>query len=267
MVQPIGFIDSGVGGLTVVREALKQLPNESIIYLGDSARCPYGPRPQEEVKQFTWEMVRFLLEKKVKMIVIACNTATAVALDEIRANVSVPVIGVIHPGSLAAIKKTKTGKIAVLGTQGTIQSGVYEKILKEKDHQVMITNIACPKFVTLVESSQRHSSIAKKVVAETLQPIVHGQVDTVILGCTHFPLLRSAIQNVVGENVQLIDSGAETLTAVSTLLDYFNIAATYEENPTPRHDYYTTSSPELFKSLAEDWLGREIHVEKVKITE
>lgn len=267
MKQAIGFIDSGVGGLTVVKEALKQLPNESIIYLGDSARCPYGPRPAEEILSFTWELVRFLLSKQVKMIVIACNTATAIALDEIQQHIDIPIVGVIHPGSVAAIKQTKNQRIGILGTIGTIDSGVYQKTIQAKKRDIVIHNLACPKFVPLVESNQTHSAVAKKVVFETLKPLKQKGCDTVVLGCTHYPLLKDAIQNVLGENVHLIDSGVETITTVSTLLDYFHIAETADTNPTPKHEYFTTGSIKLFKQIAQQWLNdSKIEVKKVDLT-
>lgn len=249
---PIGFIDSGVGGLTVVKEAMKQLPNENIIYLGDTARCPYGPRPAEQVVEFTWQMTRFLLEKNIKMLVIACNTATAVALEEIKAALPIPVIGVIAPGARAALKTTDNQKIGVIGTVGTVRSGAYETELKDKAPETFVTSLPCPKFVPIVESHEYHSSIAKKVVAETLLPLQFKKIDTLILGCTHYPLLRPIVQNVMGKNVKLIDSGAETVNDVSTLLDYFNL------NNHPGNlrtcEFYTTGSEKMFQEIADDWL-------------
>lgn len=262
--KAIGFLDSGVGGLTVVKQAMKQLPNESIYYIGDSARCPYGPRPPEEVRRFTWELTQFLLKKDIKMLVIACNTATAVALEEIRAQVDIPVIGVIMPGSRAAIKYSTNHRIGVIGTKGTIDSKLYEKTLKEKDTSIETFGLSCPKFVPLVESNQIQSSIAKKVVSESLQPLKNLHLDTLILGCTHYPLLRSLIQNVMGSSVTLIDSGAETVSEVSTLLDSYELAVhSNPENKIERH-FYTTGSPLLFREIAEEWLeNKEFTVEKV----
>ena len=245
MSKAIGFIDSGVGGLTVLKEALKQLPHESMIFLGDSARCPYGNRTVEEIRKFTKEMVQFLLKKDVKMIVIACNTATAVVLEELQETLDIPVVGVIQPGSLAAIKQTKTQK---------------------KNHELRVTSLECPKFVPLVESNQTDSSIAKKVVAQTLQPLMGKEFDTLILGCTHYPLLKQRIQAVVGPQVTLIDSGAETVSTVSALLDFNHLAENYETNPSPTLEIYTTGSPILFKEIAENWLNRSpLTVEKVRL--
>lgn len=170
MKQPIGIIDSGVGGLTVAKEVMRQLPNEQIFYLGDTARCPYGPRTSEEVKTFTWQMTRFLLEKNIKMLVIACNTATAVALDEIRRELPIPVIGVIYPGARTAIKVTKNRRIGVIGTEGTVRSRAYEKALKSINHQVTVKSLACPKFVPLVESGEYFGPVAKKLLPRLYSP-------------------------------------------------------------------------------------------------
>lgn len=262
--KAIGFLDSGVGGLTVVKQAMKQLPNESIYYIGDSARCPYGPRPPEEIRRFTWELTQFLLKKDIKMLVIACNTATAVALEEIRDQIDIPVIGVIMPGSRAAIKYSTNHRIGVIGTKGTIDSKLYEKTLKEKDTSIETFGLSCPKFVPLVESNQIQSSIAKKVVSESLQPLKNLHLDTLILGCTHYPLLRSLIQNIMGPTVTLIDSGAETVSEVSTLLDSYKFAVhSNPENKVERH-FYTTGSPLLFREIAENWLeNKDFTVEKV----
>ncbi|NSN54133.1 glutamate racemase [Enterococcus faecalis] len=254
--EAIGLIDSGVGGLTVLKEALKQLPNERLIYLGDTARCPYGPRPAEQVVQFTWEMADFLLKKRIKMLVIACNTATAVALEEIKAALPIPVVGVILPGARAAVKVTKNNKIGVIGTLGTIKSASYEIAIKSKAPTIEVTSLACPKFVPIVESNQYRSSVAKKIVAETLQALQLKGLDTLILGCTHYPLLRPVIQNVMGSHVTLIDSGAETVGEVSMLLDYFDIAHT-PEAPTQPHEFYTTGSAKMFEEIASSWLDIE----------
>jgi len=263
--QPIGFIDSGVGGLTVVKEAMKQLPNENFIYLGDTARCPYGPRPKEQVIQFTWEMAHFLLNKKIKMLVIACNTATAVALDEIKEQLQIPVVGVIMPGTRAAVKATKNHRIGVIGTKGTVKSASYKRAIKEKNENTKVTSLACPKFVPIVESNQIHSSVAKKIVFETLLPLKNKHLDTLILGCTHYPLLRPVIQDAMGQDVTLIDSGAETISEVSMLLDYFNIFNA-ENKKMGYAEFYTTGSTHLFDQIAQEWLDKgEIQSKQVTL--
>lgn len=249
----IGLIDSGVGGLTVLKEALKQLPNENLIYLGDTARCPYGPRPADQVIEFTRQMTQFLVQKNIKLLVIACNTATAVALDVIRQEIAIPVVGVILPGTRAAVKTTQNHQVAVIGTEGTIKSASYQKAIQSKIPNVKVYSLACPKFVSLVESNQFLSPVAKKVVAETLLPLQYSGMDTLILGCTHYPLLRPIIQNVVGSQVHLIDSGAETVGEVSVLLDYFEIANSID-NKTPNYEFYTTGSTKMFDEIANEWL-------------
>jgi len=254
--RPIGVIDSGVGGLTVAKEIMRQLPHEQIIYMGDTARCPYGPRPAEEVKIFTWQMTRFLLEKDIKMLVIACNTATAVVLDEIRKELSIPVLGVIQPGARAAIKASKNNRIGVIGTIGTVKSAAYEKALKRVNKRAKVTSLACPKFVPLVESGEYEGPVAKKIIAETLHPLKNKGLDTLILGCTHYPLLENIIQNVMGSDVKVISSGEETASEVSTIL--FHDGLLNVEEAEPDHVFYTTGSTRMFSKIASDWLGKPI---------
>lgn len=263
--RPIGFLDSGVGGLTVVKELIRQLPHEEIVYIGDSARAPYGPRPADQIREYTWQLVKFLLTKNVKMIVFACNTATAVAWEEIKAALDIPVLGVILPGSSAAIKVTQGKKLGVIATPMTISSDIYRQKVQLLDPQVEVISMACPKFVPLVESNQTQSSIAKKVVYETLAPLV-GKVDTLILGCTHYPLLRPIIQNVMGPEVALIDSGAEMVRDISVLLNYFEINRSREAKA--KNDcFYTTAGVTSFQEMAESWLGKAICVEQINLEE
>lgn len=259
--RPIGFLDSGVGGLTVVRELMRQLPHEEIIYIGDSARAPYGPRPTEQIRDYTWQLVRFLLTRDVKMIVFACNTATAVAWEEVKKTLDIPVLGVILPGASAAIKATRSDKVGVLGTQVTIQSDIYRKKIQALSPETKVVSLACPKFVPLVESNSYQSSLAKKIIYETLGSL-KGKVDTVVLGCTHYPLLRPIIQNVMGQDVKLIDSGAECARDISVLLNYFEINRSRVAK-SKEHQFYTTASPKAFREIAENWLNKTIDVEHV----
>lgn len=264
MKQPIGMIDSGVGGLTVAKEVMRQLPNEKIIYLGDTARCPYGPRTTREVKKFTWELTTFLLEKNIKMLVIACNTATAAALDEIRKELTIPVIGVINPGARAAIKRTRNYRVGIIGTVGTVKSGAYEKALKSLNSRLFVSSHACPKFVPLVESGEYDGPIAEKIVEEALKPLLDQNLDTLILGCTHYPLLGPLIKNVMGETVNVISSGGETAREVSAILQYNGLLDTCEE--TPEHEFYTTGSKWIFSKIASQWLKMPIpNVNKIKL--
>jgi glutamate racemase len=262
--QAIGVIDSGVGGLTVAKEVIRQLPNEKIIYLGDTARCPYGPRTTKEVKRFTWEMTSFLLEKKIKMLVIACNTATAAALDEIRNELSIPVLGVINPGARAAIKQTKNYRVGIIGTEGTVKSGAYEKALKSLNSRLYVTSLACPKFVPLVESNEFNGPIAERIVDESLKPMLNQKLDTLILGCTHYPLLEPVIKKTMGETVSVISSGDETAREISAILQYNGLLDTDEEEP--KHEYFTTGSRRIFSKIASQWLGVPIqNVQKIKL--
>lgn len=253
---PIGFIDSGVGGLTVVKQSLRQLPNESIIYLGDNARCPYGPRPLEEVKKYIWQLTNFLREKGIKMLVIACNTGTAAALDDIRATLAIPVVGVIHPGSRAAIKHTVNNRIGIIGTQGTINSELYELVLKEKVEHLSVTSVACPEFVEIAESTMFNDSDIQTIVEKRLKAFEQTDIDTLVLGCTHYPLLSETIQSTIGDKVHLIDSGKETINEVSTLLDYFNLSRSADDaiNEPATQEYYTTGNSEQFSKIASQWL-------------
>jgi glutamate racemase len=261
--RPIGVIDSGVGGLTVAKEIMRQLPKEQIIYLGDTARCPYGPRPVQEIRQFTWEMTNYLLQYNIKMLVIACNTATAVVLEEIREQLDIPVLGVVHPGARAALKATKNGNIGVIGTVGTVKSGAYERALKSINPHVHVESLACPKFVPLVESGNFEGEEARKIVAESLEPFKSSNMDVLILGCTHYPLLSPLIKEYMGKRVKLICSGAETAREVSAILHHSHLLYTGEREE--KHLFFTTGPKELFEKIASKWFGKP--VERVQTIE
>ncbi|MDT8859475.1 glutamate racemase [Alkalihalobacillus sp. MEB130] len=260
MDRPIGVIDSGLGGLTVAKEIMRQLPKEEIVYIGDSARCPYGPRTEEEVRKFTWEMIDHLLEEKMKMLVIACNTATAVVLEEVKRELSIPVVGVVHPGAISALKVTKRDHVAIIGTTGTIRSQAYEKALKAINSEVKVESLACPPFVPLVERGVFEGEEAERIVDETLKPLDDLLFDTLILGCTHYPLLKDVIGKRLGDNIQLISSGDETAREVSSLLYHNNLLFT--EDRQPNHRFFTTGDADRFKVLADQWL--EMNVDCVK---
>ncbi len=265
---PIGFIDSGLGGLTVVKQSLKQLPNESIIYLGDNARCPYGPRSLDEVRRYIWQLTNFLREQGIKMLVIACNTGTAAALSEIRQTLAIPVVGVIHSGSRAAIKETKNNHIGIIGTQGTIESGLYSKTITKKSAAVRVDSLACPSFVDLVENNQLKETTTQNHVDEVLEPLIKTGIDTLVLGCTHYPLMKENIQKAVGNKIHLIDSGVETINEVSMLLDYFNLSRTAGEAAKypATQTYFTTGEVEPFRQVASSWLkSADLKINKVNI--
>jgi glutamate racemase len=263
LTRPIGIIDSGVGGLTVAKEVMRQLPNENILYMGDTARCPYGPRPMEDVKKFTWQLTRYLLDKDIKMLIIACNTATAAVLEEIRDELPIPVIGVIHPGARAALKVTKSLHIGVIGTIGTVKSHAYDEALQSINRNVHVDSLACPKFVPIVESGEFEGPIVKRVVAETLMPLKKKNMDTLILGCTHYPLLGNVISKFMGEDVKVISSGEETAREASVILHHSNMMN--PGNQKAEHRFYTTGSKDIFGKIASSWLGIEINIQTVKV--
>ncbi|GGH83691.1 glutamate racemase [Pullulanibacillus pueri] len=262
MNKPIGVIDSGVGGLTVAKEIIRQRPNESILYLGDTARCPYGPRPTEEVRELTWQMVRHLLKQDIKMLVIACNTATAVAFEEIRDTLPIPVVGVINPGARSALQVTRNYNVGVIGTVGTIKSKAYEHALQEIHPQIQVTSLACPLFVPLVEAGTLHSQEAKDIIAESLKPLKETDIDTLILGCTHYPLLKTLIQEVMGDDIHLIDSAKETAREMSTIISHNNIAAT---STTPNHQFYSTGGQHVLRNLVNQWLQLRSSVNRISL--
>ena len=245
--RPIGFLDSGVGGLTVVRELMRQLPHEEVVYIGDSARAPYGPRPADQIRDYTWEMVRFLLTKNVKMIVLACNTATAVVWEEVKEALDIPVLGVILPGASAAIKATKSKRIGVIGTPMTVASDIYRKKIQSLSPEMAVESLACPKFVPLVESNELQSSVTKKVVYETLKPLA-GKVDTLVLGCTHYPLLYKTFGRIMGEEVSLVNPAYETAKELKSLLESENLCAV--DDGEVFHDFYVSDMAERFSDFA-----------------
>ncbi|MFC5703816.1 glutamate racemase [Cohnella faecalis] len=261
MQRAIAVLDSGVGGLTVVKEVMRQLPREKIIYFGDTARAPYGPRAAEEVLAFTREIVDYLSQYKPKMIVIACNTATAVALQDIRARVRIPVIGVINPGARAAIGKSKTGKIGVIGTDGTIKSRAYDHALRCLSPRVEIVSLACPKLVPLVEDGDFHSEETRSIVVESLEALRGVPMDCLILGCTHYPFLSEMISSYMGESVHLISSADETAREISTILHENNQLAGRDERPI--HQFFCSGEPRKFQEIAQAWLGAQIRLSPV----
>lgn len=264
MKRAIGVLDSGVGGLTVVKELMRQLPKEEIIYIGDTLRCPYGPRSREEIRAYTWELINFLVAKQVKMIVIACNTATAVVLKEAREQLDIPIIGVIDPGARAAVKVTRNKQIGVIGTQMTVESRSYVKALRHVEGEVEVVSLACPPFVPLVESGRTSGPTVRQIVKETLAPFLHERFDTLILGCTHYPILAPVIASVLGPNVKLISSGDETALEVAAILDYQQLGC--ETTSSPSHQFYATGDVDLFNRLATEWLGRKVVAEKVEVS-
>lgn len=256
--KPIGVIDSGVGGLTVALELMRQLPREKLIYLGDTKRCPYGPRTKEEVQQFTWEMVDFLLEKEIKLLVIACNTATAYTIDDLKEKLDIPVIGVINPGARAAIKATINQEIGIIGTEGTVKSGAYPDALKQINPELHVQALACPLFVPLVEKGVFTGEEARMVVESTLEPLVEdNDMDTLILGCTHYPLLKPLIKEVVGDQVAVISSSEETARETSAVLEIKQLQN--KSGLQQVHEIYSTGDMEIFNRIATKIFQNAIH--------
>ena len=253
---PIGIFDSGVGGLTVARAILDQLPNESTLYIGDTARGPYGPRPLAEVREFALETMDFLVEQGVKAIVIACNTASAAMLRDARERYSVPVIEVIQPAVRRAVAATRTGNIGVIGTRATIDSKAYVDAFAAAP-QLNITSIACPLFVEFVERGETSGAEITKVARDYLTPVMQADVDTLVLGCTHYPLLTGVISYVMGEGVTLVSSAEETAKDLYRTLVENGLLRTQSSIPAT-HRFLATGDAKAFETLARRFLGPEV---------
>jgi glutamate racemase len=253
---PIGIFDSGVGGLTVARAILDQLPHESILYIGDTARGPYGPRPLAEVRDFSLETLDFLVEQGVKALVIACNTASAAMLRDARERYSVPVIEVIQPAVRRAVAATRTGKVGVIGTRATIDSQAYLDAFAAAPH-LEITSTACPKFVEFVERGETSGEAITQVAREYLQPMVDADVDTLVLGCTHYPLLTGVISYVMGNDVSLVSSAEETAKDLYRVLVEGSLLRDAGA-PAPTHRFLATGDAKAFEGLARRFLGPEV---------
>ena len=253
---PIGIFDSGVGGLTVARAILDQLPNESTLYIGDTARGPYGPRPLAEVREFALETMDFLVEQGVKAIVIACNTASAAMLRDARERYSVPVIEVIQPAVRRAVAATRTGNIGVIGTRATIDSKAYVDAFAAAP-QLQITSIACPLFVEYVERGETSGAEITKIAREYLAPVMDATVDTLVLGCTHYPLLTGVISYVMGEGVTLVSSAEETAKDLYRTLVENGLLRSQSSTPAT-HRFLATGDAKAFETLARRFLGPEV---------
>ena len=257
---PIGVFDSGVGGMTVAREIMRQMPEEKIVYFGDTARVPYGSKSKNTILKYSRQIVRFLMTKNVKAIVIACNTASAFALVEISKEIDIPIIGVIKPGAKVAADATHNGKIGVIGTEGTIRSGLYTKILKQFDENLEIIGKACPLFCPLVEEGMWHDSVTDEIARRYLEQLKKEEVDTLILGCTHYPLIRSTIRNIMGEGIQLVNPAYETAVSLRRILEWKDLATEEHGNvKSQQYDFYVSDDPEKFQQFANSILPFEIN--------
>ena len=251
---PIGVFDSGIGGLTVVAAIMRALPNERVVYVGDTARVPYGPKSPETVVRYSRQIASWLLDQQVKAIVIACNTATAHALDVLRHECPVPVIGVVQPGARAAVGASRNARIGVIGTSGTINSGAYHRAIATLSPDATVFGAACPLFVPLVEEGWVDHP-ATRLIAETyLHPIRDAHVDTLVLGCTHYPLLAPIIADVVGRDVTLVDSAAETARALRDALNERGITRSTIDGA-PDHRFIATDAPDTFRRVGQRFIG------------
>lgn len=250
---PVGVFDSGIGGLTVAQEVIRQLPHESVIYFGDTARVPYGPKSPETVRRYSREIAAFLRDQGVKNIVIACNTATAHALGALREEMDMPVIGVVEPGARAAVAASRREHIGVIGTVGTIRSGAYERAIRAIDPDAEITTRACPLFVPLIEEGWTDHDATRLIAREYLEPLIAADIDTLVLGCTHYPLIKHLLREVLGPDVRLIDSAEETAAETARTLAAANLAASPGAEPVYR--FIASDDPLQFLQLGQRFLG------------
>ncbi|HUD00196.1 MAG TPA: glutamate racemase [Candidatus Polarisedimenticolaceae bacterium] len=251
----IGVFDSGIGGLTVLQKLIEMLPTENTVYLGDTARAPYGTKSIETVVRYSFENTEFLIEKGVKLVVVACNTSTALALEALREKVNVPLIGVIEPGVRKALLLTKNKKVGVIGTEATIQSGAYTKILKTHAADIEVYSRACPMFVPLVEEGWIDNGVASLTVEVYLGSLKQSGIDTLILGCTHYPLLKKAIRNYMGSAVQLVDSAEEIAREVGMALEKQSLA---RRDGTGNHSFFVTDAADRFIKVGGRFLGEKV---------
>ena len=259
---PVGVFDSGVGGLTVAREIMRQLPNENLVYFGDTARVPYGSKSQDTIIRYSKQIVNFLKTKDLKAIVIACNTASALALEAVQKEFDIPIIGVVEPGARAALEMTRTKKIGVIGTEATVRSSIYSKLIEKRDSEASVTGCACPLFVPLVEEGFAKHKVTGEIIDHYLAPFKESDIDSLILGCTHYPLLRSRIREYLGDKIQLVNPAYETALDLKRLLEKEGIL---NDNPSKEHaeyHFYVSDAAEKFMQFANSILPYDIHTTK-----
>jgi glutamate racemase len=254
--KAIGIFDSGVGGLTVLKEIHRTLPQEDTVYLGDTARVPYGTKSPETVVRYSRQITEFLVSRDIKLLVVACNTASAVALDSLKEEFAIPIVGVIEPGARRAVAVTQSGKVAVIGTEGTVKSSAYTKAIKRLAPEVQVVTRACPLFVPLAEEGWVDNEVARLTAETYLQGLREEGIDTLVLGCTHYPLLKKIIANAVGPDVKLVDSAEETARTVAEILASDGLL-----RPTPEqgnHHYFVTDVPAGFIRVGNRFLGGKL---------
>lgn len=259
--EPIGIFDSGVGGLTVTREIMRQLPGENLIYFGDTARVPYGSKSKETIIRYSTQIVNFLRTRKVKAIVIACNTASAFALEELQRQIDIPVLGVIWPGAISAAAATKNHHVGIIGTAGTVKSRVYDKYLGQIDPEITVVSKACPLFVPLVEEGLTEDRVTEDIAGRYLEEFKEYDVDTLVLGCTHYPLLRHTIGRIMGNGVTLVNPAYETAKSLKQLLAERNLLNLSGEEV--HHEYCASDMTDQFASFADHVLP--CRVEQIRV--
>ena len=254
--KPVGVFDSGVGGLTVVNQLIKSLPQEDIIYFGDTAHLPYGSKSKESVIRFSLDIANFLQAQKVKIIVVACNTASSFALSSLRENIEIPVIGVIEPGAQAAVDATRNFKIGIIGTEGTIKSRAFEEAIRKIDKNVKVFSRACPLFVPLVEEGWLDEPETSQIAEKYLSPMKDEGIDTLILGCTHYPLLKELLSRIMGQEISLIDTAEATAKAVERRLGEKNLLRKGSRKAV--YKFFVSDDPEKFLQLGRRFLGKNV---------
>ncbi len=261
--RPVGIFDSGLGGLTVVKAVQKQLPNENLVYFGDTARIPYGSKSQDTIIHYTRQIIRFLMKKeRVKVLVVACNTSSAWALQQVKREFDIPILGVINPGAQAAVEATRNGRVGVIGTEGTIYSDAYPEALHALNPKTKVFTQACPLFVPLVEESKLSGPVIEAVAREYLRPLLRSKIDTLLLGCTHYPLLKPVLQKIAGPKVRIVDSAEETAKSLRLNLESYG----GESSGRGSSKFYVSDLSRKFKEHAQKFLGRPIaKVEKIFI--
>ena len=263
--KAVALLDSGVGGLTVVKEINRQLPKEHVVYFGDTARMPYGPRPSGQVRLFAYQIIDFLLTQQIKMIIIACNSAASAGLEDYREQVGLPLLDVIEPGVRAALRQTVNRKVGVIGTTGTIESGAYQRVFHRLAPDVQVFSRSCPLFVLVVENELTHTPEVLGVAEQYLHPLKKAGVDTLILGCTHYPLLADVIGAVMGPHVRLISSAQETASEARRILETKELL--HPPGGTPLHRFYVSGPAKNFRQMAGKLLEKEIRAFQVVLDE
>ena len=256
---PIGIFDSGVGGLTVMREVVKQLPCERIVYFGDTARVPYGSKSAKTIIHFSEQIIRFLKTKEVKAIVIACNTASALALDAVRDEFDIPIIGVVVPGARAAVSMSENKKVGVIGTEATVLSGMYTKVIHSMEPDMQVKEKACPLFVPLVEEGLRDHKVMGEIIEYYLESLKESDIDSIILGCTHYPLIRHSISRYLGESIKIVNPAYEAAKDLKNLLEEKDIANDETKTEGLQYQFYVSDEAEKFRNFANTVMPFEIN--------